>query len=46
MTGRTKIKETVTTGEYGDYKLLFGFDGDDWRPIRVDNTGKLLLTRE
>ena len=44
MTERTKIHETITPGEYGDTKLIHGYDGSNWRPILIDNTGKLLLT--
>ena len=42
MGNRTKIKETVTSGEYGDYKLLHGYDGSEWRPIIIDSSGYLL----
>lgn len=38
---RTTLKETVTAGEHGDLKLILGWDGSSWRPILVDNTGKL-----
>ena len=41
MSERTKIKETITAGEYGDYKLVFGYDGSNWRPILVHSSGKL-----
>lgn len=43
MSGET-IKETETAGEFGDIKLIYGYDGSNWRPILIDNTGKLLLT--
>ena len=40
MSERTKIKETITAGEYGDYKLVFGYDGSNWRPILINTAGK------
>ena len=44
MAGRTKLKETVVSGEYGDYHLMHGKEGSNWRPIKVDNTGKVDVT--
>ena len=40
---RTNLRETVDAGEYGDYKLVFGYDGTNWRPMLVDATGKLVV---
>ena len=40
--GKIKVKETVTSGEYGDYKLIFGYDGSDWRPILIDSGGRII----
>lgn len=33
------IGETVTVGEFGDYKLMFVWDGTNWRPLLADNSG-------
>ena len=44
MSEVSTIKETATAGEHGAYRLLHGYDGSNWRPILIDNTGKLLLT--
>lgn len=38
----TTIKETVTAGEFGDIKLAYGYDGSNWRPIKVDSDGKII----
>ena len=35
----TTIKEIVTAGEFGDYKLILGYDGTNWRPILIDSSG-------
>lgn len=37
------IKETVNSGEFGNIKLLYGYDGSNWRPILTDNEGKIVL---
>lgn len=37
------IKEIVTTGEFGDYKLIFGYDGTNWRPILIDSSGNIQM---
>lgn len=33
------IGEIVTVGEFGDYKLMFVWDGSSWRPLSGDSSG-------
>lgn len=33
------IGEIVTLGEFGDYKLMFVWDGSSWRPLLGDTSG-------
>ena len=37
------IRQIVTAGEHGDYKLVFGYDGTNWRPLLIDAAGNLQI---
>ena len=37
------IEEIVTAGKHGDYKLIFGYDGTNWRPILIDSSGNIQM---
>ena len=39
----TTIKETSTSGEFGDHKLIHGLEGSSWRPIKVNAAGELVI---